>query len=226
MGGLCTGRSTRIVAQEILTAHRLSRFPAFAKFLKTKDAALADVVEQANEIIRTTLLAVKDKEENQVDFKTFQVYGFDFMIDADINVSLLEVNGSPAVAERLLKKFSVAVIETAIDPVFSGDVRFGSQTDDRQTGERENRNSQTHPPPRSKRKAKIAGEEESKSAGAELPGSEHFDVIYVNDGKDGAAEDGKGSDKAAEIDFEFELIGAAKKMADGGAATGGKMEKK
>ena len=38
-------------------------FSAFAKFLKTKGAALEDVIEQANEIICTTLLAVKDKEE-------------------------------------------------------------------------------------------------------------------------------------------------------------------
>ena len=175
-------------------------FSAFAKFLKTKGAALEDVIEQANEIICTTLLAVKDKEENQVDFMTFQVYGFDFMIDADINVSLLEVNASPAVADRLLKKFSIAVIESAIDPVFSGDAAKTSA---------------------------VAGEESKLAEAAELPGSDDFDVIYVNNGKDGRGGEDEDAGKAEEVDFEFELIGAAKKMADdGGAAAGGKMEKK
>ena len=89
------------------------------------------------------------------------------------------------------------MIESAIDPVFADDaavVKAGT------------------------------GEEESKSAGAELAGSDAFEVIFVNDGQDAAADDGSAAGGAEEVDFEFELIGAAKKMADGGES--GKMEKK
>ncbi len=47
-----------------------------------------------------------------------QVFGFDFMLDADFRVWLIEVNGSPAVAQKLLPDFTRDLVRLVIDPLF------------------------------------------------------------------------------------------------------------
>lgn len=54
--------------------------------------------------------------------RSFAVFGYDFMLTekedaSDVDVWLIEINSSPAVAEKLLPMFATKVIELAIDPI-------------------------------------------------------------------------------------------------------------
>eukprot|EP00658_Telonema_sp_P-2_P084618 TRINITY_DN9440_c0_g1_i4.p2 TRINITY_DN9440_c0_g1~~TRINITY_DN9440_c0_g1_i4.p2 ORF type:complete len:134 (+),score=33.56 TRINITY_DN9440_c0_g1_i4:153-554(+) len=51
-------------------------------------------------------------------YTAFQVFGYDFMIDAAYKVWLIEVNAAPCVTERLRPRFAEQLIRLAIDPVF------------------------------------------------------------------------------------------------------------
>lgn len=48
----------------------------------------------------------------------FQLFGFDFMVDADLRAHLIEVNSSPAAASQLLPALTEDLIAAAIDPLF------------------------------------------------------------------------------------------------------------
>ena len=76
--------------------------------------------KQIKEIVQTTLLAAKDQMQTLENspYKSFNVFGYDFMIDTDMKVHLIEINSSPAVAAELLPEFTQALVEKAIDPVF------------------------------------------------------------------------------------------------------------
>jgi hypothetical protein len=49
---------------------------------------------------------------------SFQLFGFDLMLDADFHLNLLEVNATPAVAQSLLTRIVTDIIELAIQPAF------------------------------------------------------------------------------------------------------------
>lgn len=51
-------------------------------------------------------------------YNTFQVFGYDFMVDADYKVWLIEVNAAPCVTERLRCDFAEELVATVIDPSF------------------------------------------------------------------------------------------------------------
>lgn len=98
-----------------------------------------------HEIIRLTLMAVKENWECNAESpyrwvfvsrshslttcRSFAVFGYDFMLTekentsdgteglSDVDVWLIEINSSPAVAEKLLPMFATKVIELAIDPI-------------------------------------------------------------------------------------------------------------
>jgi D-alanine-D-alanine ligase-like ATP-grasp enzyme len=64
-----------------------------AQFYKKK------IVDKIKEIILITFSSVKRKL-NQNDRKhCFEMFGFDFLIDADLNTWLIEVNTNPAIEE-------------------------------------------------------------------------------------------------------------------------------
>eukprot|EP00759_Apiculatamorpha_spiralis_P049779 PhF_6_TR44464/c0_g1_i2/m.68446/K06047/TTL; tubulin---tyrosine ligase len=48
----------------------------------------------------------------------FQLFGFDFMIDQDWKLWLLEINGSPAIAQLLVEQMIKDLVSIAIDPLF------------------------------------------------------------------------------------------------------------
>lgn len=80
-----------------------------------------DIMPQVKEIVRDTFLAAKpvlERIEEIDDYHSFMFFGFDFMVDADGKVWLLEVNASPAVAKPLLPRVASDIIKTAIDPIF------------------------------------------------------------------------------------------------------------
>ena len=54
----------------------------------------------------------------KVGCDSFHIFGYDFLIDEAHRVWLLEINGSPGVADKLLRRIVDDTIETAIDPRF------------------------------------------------------------------------------------------------------------
>merc|ERR1719247_487661 len=55
------------------------------------------------------------------DYKSFMLFGFDLIVDRHGMVSLLEVNGAPAVAQSLLANLAEDLITTCIDPYYERD---------------------------------------------------------------------------------------------------------
>ena len=51
-------------------------------------------------------------------YRPFHLFGYDFLVDANLRIWLCEINASPAVADHLLPAFVDALVATAIDPVF------------------------------------------------------------------------------------------------------------
>ena len=52
------------------------------------------VTDRINEVMRLTFLQIKDRLDRK--FGSFEVFGYDFMLDADCNPQLLEININPA----------------------------------------------------------------------------------------------------------------------------------
>jgi len=85
------------------------------------DITLDEIMSQIKEAVRETFLAAKpvlERIDEIDDYHSFMFFGFDFMLDEDKKVWLLEVNASPAVAKPLLQRVASDIIETAIDPLF------------------------------------------------------------------------------------------------------------
>ena len=76
------------------------------------------ILPQIHRICAHSFLAVRDSMEGTRGYHAFNLFGFDFMVDEDFRVSLIEINSSPAVAELLLPEFTEALVRTAIDPMF------------------------------------------------------------------------------------------------------------
>ncbi|XP_067680791.1 tubulin--tyrosine ligase-like isoform X2 [Haliotis asinina] len=88
----------------------------------------AAILPQIRSIVKTCLGIVQSKlNTTGLDFWSFQLLGFDFMVDNDLKVWLLEVNGAPACAQKLLSSLVQSLVETAIDPLFVpyGQVQYG-----------------------------------------------------------------------------------------------------
>ncbi|KAJ9466187.1 Tubulin glycylase 3B [Diplonema papillatum] len=106
-------------------------YPDFQKYLDSlprrepghRVSMKRDLMPQVDEIIKDTLLCAKAKltmsgsTSNDL-LGCFQLFGFDFMIDTDMKVWLIEINGSPASAEYLLKGMMTDLIRTVIEPMY------------------------------------------------------------------------------------------------------------
>jgi hypothetical protein len=85
-----------------------------------------DIVEQYKKLIMETFNACKDKLNPFREKHTFEVYGFDFLVDANFKVWLLEVNTNPyigcssAIITRIFTGMLEGVARLTIDPYFPG----------------------------------------------------------------------------------------------------------
>ncbi|XP_077991284.1 tubulin--tyrosine ligase-like, partial [Glandiceps talaboti] len=96
-------------------------FDQFNRYLQDKyQTTLEDnILPQIREIIKGSLLAVKEQISTEdLPYHSFQLFGFDFMVDDKFKVWLIEVNGSPASAQKLLPALSEAIVTIAIEPLF------------------------------------------------------------------------------------------------------------
>ncbi|EDV29149.1 uncharacterized protein TRIADDRAFT_52733 [Trichoplax adhaerens] len=89
-------------------------YEEFNRFLEAKyNLSLeSDILPQIRRIIKDCFAAGKEKmDASGLSYKSFQLFGFDFIIDDKGHVYLLEINGAPACAEcaRQLPSFGCGV---------------------------------------------------------------------------------------------------------------------
>lgn len=86
--------------------------------------ARVDVMKRCFEIVTMTFQAVNGKLNPYKEKHTFELYGFDFMVDANFNVWLIEVNTNPYLgcSSSLLRGIFTGMLEGAVqicvDPYF------------------------------------------------------------------------------------------------------------
>ncbi|CAH3154527.1 unnamed protein product [Porites evermanni] len=96
-------------------------FNEFSRFLEEKHqvSLKEDILPQINTIVRKCLLGLKEELTTEgLGYHSFQLFGFDFMVDSQFHVWLLEVNGAPASAKSLLPDLAEELVKKAIDPLF------------------------------------------------------------------------------------------------------------
>jgi tubulin--tyrosine ligase len=76
------------------------------------------VVKQMRRAVARTVACVIDAMGGGDAYDAFQVLGYDFMPDENGKVWLLEVNGSPAAAERITPRIAEDLVELAVDAKF------------------------------------------------------------------------------------------------------------
>ena len=110
----------------LLPPHRYEEFDAelgrrFAELAAAHDGSVLKgvVLPQIKRHVVQTLLASRERLEASGDYyRPFQLFGYDFLVDADLRVWLCEVNASPAVADHLLPGLVSSLLRVAVDPFF------------------------------------------------------------------------------------------------------------
>ena len=107
----------------------ISKLPEFSD--RQKDALFSQYYERATEMIVDTCKSVKHKLIKQN--YTFELFGYDFILDEDLNLVLIEVNTNPCLEEsnNLLKHMVPRMLDDmlnlTLDPIFnSGDTKYKS----------------------------------------------------------------------------------------------------
>ncbi|XP_053292493.1 tubulin--tyrosine ligase isoform X2 [Pleuronectes platessa] len=54
-----------------------------------------------------------------LSYQSFQLFGFDFMVDESFKVWLIEINGAPACAQKLYSELCQGIVDVAISSVFT-----------------------------------------------------------------------------------------------------------
>lgn len=96
-------------------------FDEFSRFLEEKHqvSLMSDLLPQINSIVKKCLLGLKEELTTEgLGYQSFQLFGFDFMVDTQFHVWLLEVNGAPACAKALLPDLAEDLVRKAIDTIF------------------------------------------------------------------------------------------------------------
>jgi len=89
-----------------------------------------DILPQIHRIIALTMHAARGRMESAEGsgWGSFQLFGYDFMVDEQMVVHLLEINSSPAVADMLLKEITEDVVNVAIRSFYTeGNVEHGEK---------------------------------------------------------------------------------------------------
>ena len=99
-------------------------YPEFSEYLQQQFAGQAGrpagekildevILPQFKRIVLDSLEAARGKMESGSDYyRSFHLFGYDFLIDADLKAWLCEINASPAVAEELMPKLVRDLIGT------------------------------------------------------------------------------------------------------------------
>ncbi|XP_007957598.1 tubulin--tyrosine ligase [Orycteropus afer afer] len=77
------------------------------------------ILLQIKHIIRSCLMSVEPAISTKyLPYQSFQLFGFDFMVDEELKVWLIEVNGAPACAQKLYAELCQGIVDIAISSVF------------------------------------------------------------------------------------------------------------
>ncbi|XP_028928021.1 tubulin--tyrosine ligase isoform X2 [Ornithorhynchus anatinus] len=77
------------------------------------------ILLQIKQIIRSCLTCIEPAiSTKHLHYQSFQLFGFDFMVDAELKVWLIEVNGAPACAQKLYGELCQGIVDIAISSVF------------------------------------------------------------------------------------------------------------
>ena len=105
----------------------------FTNILKTSTSVRRDIFPKLKEIIKTTFLCIKD-QINQNDRKfCFEIFGYDFMLDCDLNPFLIEVNTNPGleISSPLISVLVPRMVDDAlrltVDEVFKTEYIWGKE---------------------------------------------------------------------------------------------------
>eukprot|EP00796_Vickermania_ingenoplastis_P002104 gene2104-1282_t len=97
--------------------------PSTAPHLESiQEPTLANtIIPQMYYIIKDTIAAGRSgipPDTKPPSTYSFQLFGYDFIVDEDLHVWLLEINGSPGIASRLVRQVATDIIDLAISPHF------------------------------------------------------------------------------------------------------------
>ncbi|KAJ9451665.1 Tubulin glycylase 3B [Diplonema papillatum] len=109
-----------------------SQFRAFLNERHPGRSLEADVLPQVRQIVLETLGAAEDliKASDAAQYEPFQLFGYDFLVDAGFKVWLLEVNGSPASAEKWKEAMVADILRLTIDERFPPPIPPQPRADD------------------------------------------------------------------------------------------------
>ncbi|XP_006005111.1 tubulin--tyrosine ligase [Latimeria chalumnae] len=96
-------------------------FEDFNQYLTNcKNTSLeGSILPQIKHIIRSCLVCIEPAiSTKHLSYQSFQLFGFDFMVDEDLKVWLIEVNGAPACAQKLYAELCQGIVDVAISSVF------------------------------------------------------------------------------------------------------------
>ncbi|KAM4694797.1 tubulin--tyrosine ligase [Discoglossus pictus] len=78
-----------------------------------------NILQQIKQIIRICLTCIEPAIcTKHLPYHSFQLFGFDFMVDKNLKVWLIEVNGAPACAQKLYAELCQGIVDLAISSVF------------------------------------------------------------------------------------------------------------
>ena len=88
--------------------------------LHSRLCVVCHLLPQLQRVVVDTLTSVRASMQGTGEYDSFQLFGYDFMVDDKFEVKLLEINATPASAEKLLQPLVQHLIERAIQPIFGG----------------------------------------------------------------------------------------------------------
>lgn len=102
-------------------------YPEFQKYLDScniKCDFVKDVVPKMKQMVQDSMRAVSRKIDPNRKNNSFEIFGYDFMIDEDLNAWMIEVNTNPCfeLSSPYLARLIPAMVENAlkiaVDPIF------------------------------------------------------------------------------------------------------------
>lgn len=108
-------------------------FDQFRRYLlETHGVTLeSTILPQIKHIVKSCLSTVEPAiSTKHLPYQSFQLFGFDFMVDENLKVFLIEINGAPACAQKLYGELCQGIVDVAISSVFSlsGDSAFSTSS--------------------------------------------------------------------------------------------------
>ncbi|KAF4090287.1 hypothetical protein AMELA_G00050180 [Ameiurus melas] len=97
-------------------------FDEFKQYLlNVHDVSMeTSILPQIKQIIRSCLVCIEPAiSTKHLSYQSFQLFGFDFMLDESFKVWLIEINGAPACAQKLYSELCQGIVDVAISTVFS-----------------------------------------------------------------------------------------------------------